>query len=122
MSTLYKREDSPYWWWSSKYRGKRLRMSTGLRKRKESSEIQTRWDMMLLTGNTSFLKEKQELADDPSVFMDEYLKVRRRVSSNTANTASSVLKRFKCFLKGLALNLRRWKDIHTSFLVANGSV
>ena len=48
MSTLYKREDSTYWWWSSSYKGKRLRISTGMRQKTLAQKIQSEWDMKLL--------------------------------------------------------------------------
>ena len=98
MSTLYKRKDSPYWWWSSKTRGKRLRMSTGMRKKSVAVQVKNSWDMMLFTGDLSFTKKKGLPANDINVFMDEYLNVRSRVSENTHNTARAVTARFECFL------------------------
>ena len=99
MSTLYKRKKSPYWVYASSFRGKRLRISTGMRQKIHAQKVQCEWDMKLFKGDISFTKDTIQMQNDIDAFMDEYLKVRRRVSNNTANTASSVLKRFKCFLK-----------------------
>ena len=103
MSTLYKRKDSPYWWWSSKTRGKRLRMSTGMRKKSVAVQVKNSWDMMLFTDDLTFLKKKDLSANDINVFMDEYLNVRSRVSENTYNTARAVTARFECFLKTVGI-------------------
>ena len=99
MSTLYKRKKSPYWVYASSFRGKRLRISTGMRQKIHAQKVQCEWDIKLFKGDISFTKGTIQMQNDIDAFMDEYLKVRRRVSNNTANTASSVLKRFKCFLK-----------------------
>ena len=98
MSTLYKRKDGPYWWWSSKVRGKRQRMSTGMRKRSLAEKVKDTWDMMVFTGDLSFLKSKSLPPSDIRTYMDEYLSVRSRVSENTYNTARAVTARFACFL------------------------
>ena len=98
MSTLYKRQDSPNWWWSSKARGKRLRISTGMRKKALAMQVKDRWDMMLFTGDLSFIMKRYLPSDNINAFVDEYLNVRSRVSQNTNNTARAVTTRFKCFL------------------------
>ena len=99
MSTLYKRKKSPYWVYASSFRGKRLRISTGMRQKSHAQQVQFDWDMKLFKSDLSFANCLYHVPNDIDAFMDEYLKVRKRVSNNTANTASSVLKRFKCFLK-----------------------
>ncbi len=98
MSTLYKRQDSPYWWWSSKARGKRLRISTGMRKKALAMQVKSKWDMMLFTGELSFINKRSLPSDNINAFVDEYLNVRSRVSQNTNNTARAVTTRFKRFL------------------------
>ena len=99
MSTLYQRKDSPYWWWSSKIKGKRLRMSTGMSKKALAVQVKDRWDMLLFSGDLTFLNNGNLPTSDLSVIMDEYLSVRSRVSENTHNTARAVTARFACFLK-----------------------
>ena len=95
MSTLYLRKDSPYWWWSSKTRGKRLRMSTGMRKKALAVQVKDRWDMLLYSGVLTFLNNGNLPTSDLSAYLDEYLSVRSRVSENTHNTARDVTARFK---------------------------
>ena len=114
MSTLYQRKDSPYWWWSSKVRGKRLRMSTGLRKKTLAERIKNTWDMMLFTGDLSFLNKRSLPANDINAYMDEYLSVRSRVSENTHNTARAVTARFACFLK--TVGIRSIQELSTKVL------
>ncbi len=99
MSRLYKRKRSPHWVYDSNFRGKRLRISTGMRQKIHAQKVQCEWDMKLFNGDLSFTKSTIQMQSYIDAFMDEYLKVRSRVSSNTANTANSVLNRFKRFLK-----------------------
>ena len=103
MSTLYKRKDSPNWWWSSKYRGKRERMSTGMRKKTLATQVKDKWDMMLFTGDLSFLNKRSLPANDLYAYMDEYLHVRSRISENAYNTARAVTARFVRFLKTVGI-------------------
>ena len=103
MSTLYKRKDSPSFWWSSKVQGKRVRMSTGMSKKSLAERVKDRWDMMVFTGDLSFLKSKALPSSDIRTYMDEYLSVRSRISENTHNTARAVTARFACFLKTVGI-------------------
>ena len=103
MSTLYKRKKSPYWVYSSYVRGKRVRMSTGMRAKHLASRLQLRWDMMLLEGDLSFLRSNNIMTGNLHTFMDEYLKVRSRVSYNTGNFVSVVLRKFKTFLSKVGI-------------------
>ena len=98
MSTLHKRSDSRFWWWSSKVQGKRVRMSTGMSKKSLAERIKDKWDMMVFTGDLSFLKSKALPSSDIRTYMDEYLHLRSRVSENTQNTARAVTARFARFL------------------------
>ena len=103
MSTLHKRSDSRFWWWSSKVKGKRVRMSTGMSKKSLAERVKDRWDMMVFTGDLSFLKSKALPSSDIRTYMDEYLCVRSRVSENTHDTARAVTARFACFLKTVGI-------------------
>ena len=97
MSTLYKRQNSPYYSYSTYIRGKRVRISTGMRAMNLAKRLQIKWDFMLLNDDLSFLKQNGVISGDIEAFMDEYLKLRTRVSINTYDTARTVTKRFKCF-------------------------
>ena len=98
MSTLYRRKDSPFWWWSSKIKGKRLRMSTGMEKKSLAQQVKDQWDIKVLTGDLSFIGKKTCPGHEISAFMDEYRHVRSRISENTYQTARSVSARFERFL------------------------
>ena len=99
MSSLYKRKDSASWWWSSKVQGKRLRISTGMSKKSLAERVKARWDMMVFTGDLSFVKNTSLPSSDIKTYMDEYLSVRSRISENTHNTVRAVTARFAGFLK-----------------------
>ena len=94
MSTLYKRQNSPYYSYSTYIRGKRVRISTGMRQKSHAQQVQFDWDMKLFKGDLSFTNNLNHVQNDIDAFMDEYLKVRKRVSRNTANTAQAVLRKF----------------------------
>ena len=114
MSTLYKREDSTFWWWSSSYKGKRLRISTGMRQKTLAQRIQSEWDMKLFKGNLSFTKSLNSMSGDIDAFMDEYLRLRARISENTANTAHAVTRKFRAYLK--TIGVRSISGINTKIL------
>ena len=103
MSTLYRRKKSPYVVYSSNYRGKRLRMSTGMRQMTLARQVQTKWDMMLIHGDISFINDPNLPTNDIDAFMDEYLRLRARISENTKNTAHAVTKRFKSYLNTIGV-------------------
>lgn len=103
MSTLYRREDSPYVWWSSLYRGKRLRKSTGMRQMTLAKQVQLQWDMKLFKGDISFVNSPNLPTANLNAFMDEYLKLRARRSYNTGNFAASVSRKFKVYLDSISI-------------------
>ena len=103
MSTLYKRKKSPYWVYASSFRGKRLRISTGMRQKIHAQKVQCEWDMNLFKGDISFTKGTIQMQNDIDAFMDEYLRLRARISENTKNTAHAVTKRFKSYLKTIGV-------------------
>ena len=107
MSTLYRRESNPYWHWSSSYKGRRLRKSTGMRQKHLAIQVQSTWDMMQFKHDLSFIESESMLNSSIDAFIDEYLKIRSRISRNTGNTARAVTSKFKNYLdsKGIS-NLR----------------
>ena len=80
MSTLYKQTGYPCWYWSAYYKGKRLRKSTRLSQKSLAQKIQQKWDWMLASDDLSFYGSTSVLGPDIREFMDEHLKVRRRIS------------------------------------------
>ncbi len=55
MSSLYERQDSPYYWWTARYKGRRLRKSTGMTQKHLARKVQDHWDLNLVLGDLSFL-------------------------------------------------------------------
>ena len=109
MSTLYKQTGYPCWYWSAYYKGKRLRKSTRLSQKSLAQKIQIKWDWMLASDDLSFYGSTSVLGPDIREFMDEHLKVRRRISINTYNTARTVVNSLGDYLK--SINVKTVSDI-----------
>ena len=101
MSTLYKQTGYPCWYWSAYYKGKRLRKSTRLSQKSLAQKIQIKWDWMLASDDLSFYGSTSVLGPDIHGFMDEHIKVRRRISINTYNTARTVVNSLSDYLKSI---------------------
>ena len=104
MSTLYKQTGYPCWYWSAYYKGKRLRKSTRLSQKNLAQKLQLKWDWMLASDDLSFYGSISILGDDIHEFMEEHLKVRKRISTNTYNTAKTVINSLKTYLKSVNVN------------------
>ena len=109
MSTLYKQTGYPCWYWSAYYKGKRLRKSTRLSQKSLAQKIQVKWDWMLASDDLSFYGSTSVLGPDIHGFMDEHIKVRRRISINTYNTARAVVNSLSDYLK--SINVKTVSDI-----------
>ena len=109
MSTLYKQTGYPCWYWSAYYKGKRLRKSTRLSQKSLAQKIQMKWDWMLASDDLSFYGSTSVLGPDIHGFMDEHIKVRRRISINTYNTARTVVNSLSDYLK--SINVKTVSDI-----------
>ena len=109
MSSLHKQEGYSCWYWSAYYKGKRLRKSTRLSQKSHAQKIQIRWDWMLASDDLSFYGSTSVLRPDIHGFMDEHLKVRRRISINTYNTARAVVNSLSDYLK--SINVKTVSDI-----------
>ena len=109
MSTLYKQTGYPCWYWSAYYKGKRLRKSTRLSQKSLAQKIQIKWDWMLASDDLSFYGSTSVLGPDIHGFMDEHIKVRRRISINTYNTARTVVNSLSDYLK--SINVKTVGDI-----------
>ena len=109
MSTLYKQTGYPCWYWSAYYKGKRLRKSTRLSQKSLAQKIQQKWDWMLASDDLSFYGSTSVLGPDIHGFMDEHIKVRRRISINTYNTARTVVNSLSDYLK--SINVKTVGDI-----------
>jgi len=109
MSSLHKQEGYSCWYWSAYYKGKRLRKSTRLSQKSLAQKIQIKWDWMLASDDLSFYGSTSVLGPDIHGFMDEHIKVRRRISINTYNTARAVVNSLSDYLK--SINVKTVSDI-----------
>ena len=103
MSTLYKQEGYQYWYYQSYYRGKRLRKSTGFSQKYLAQKLQHKWDWKLANDDLGFYGKSQLVTVNIDEFIDEHLKLRERISTNTYNTAKAVTNRLKKYLKSLSI-------------------
>lgn len=102
MSSLYKRPDSPYYWWTARYKGRRLRKSTKMSKRHLAKKVQEQWDLNLMMGDLEFLGISTLDNCEITEYVDRYLDfVRSRKSDNTVRIAKGVLKKFSRYLESV---------------------
>tara|TARA_B100000315_G_C14552049_1_gene576314 strand:- start:256 stop:1350 length:1095 start_codon:yes stop_codon:yes gene_type:complete len=101
MSRIYKRERSPYYWWASSFNGKNFRKSTKVKQVSIAKKIQSKWDVMLATGDLSFLGKNKNIPSNISIeeFILSFLNLRSRISINAYKTAKTVLNNLKSYLK-----------------------
>jgi integrase len=86
-----------------------LRKSTRLSQKSLAQKIQVKWDWMLASDDLSFYGSTSVLGPDIHGFMDEHIKVRRRISINTYNTARAVVNSLSDYLK--SINVKTVSDI-----------
>ncbi len=100
MSSLYRRSASPYWWWSSDIKGRRLRKSTRMSQKHLAEKVRTQWDLNLMLGDFSFLILPGLSPTDIKGYILYYVGfLSSRKSEATWTTASSILNRFSQYLK-----------------------
>ena len=99
MSKLYKRSDSSYYWWTTVYNGLRLRKSTMMTKKSLAHKIKDVWDVKMVLGDLSFIKEEKQELQGIAEFVKDYLVfLENRKSENTVLIAKGVLSKFIRFL------------------------
>ena len=100
MSSLYRRSASPYWWWSSDFKGRRLRKSTRMSQKHLAEKVRTQWDLNLMLGDFSFLNLPGLSPTDIKGYIHYYVGfLTSRKSEASWTTASGVLNRFAQYLK-----------------------
>ena len=100
MSSLYRRSASPYWWWSSDFKGRRLRKSTRMSQKHLAEKVRTQWDLNLMLGDFSFLNLPGLSPTDIKGYIHYYVGfLTSRKSEASWTTASGVLNRFSQYLK-----------------------
>lgn len=104
MPSLYKRNNSPYFWWTAVYKGRKFSLSTKMTRKDLAKKISDQWNLMLMMDDTRFLKMKnQSPSDIPSYFHDYLEFVEKRKSEKTLEVTKGVLKRFQIFLDGIGI-------------------
>jgi len=99
MSTLYKRNGSPYYWWSAVYKGRRVSKSTKMTKRQLAKQVKDKWDLNLILENLDFLGLSQYSPTNVDEFVNHYLKfIAKWKSSNTLIITKGVLTKLQSFL------------------------
>jgi integrase len=95
MSKVYKRKDSPFYWFSANIKGQRIRISTGVAKLRLAERIQDEWDLMLAKGETSFVRKTFHTLDIKE-YVSYYIGfLESRKTENTVAIAKGVLKKLK---------------------------
>ena len=96
MSKIFKKKNSPYWWWTGHYKRKRYRRSLKVSKESHAHKIKEYWDLQLMLDKTDFLNlphEHKPLIKD-SIW--EHLKfLSKRKSDNAVKSAQATFNKFK---------------------------
>ena len=110
MSSLYKRKNSPYYWWTTRYKGRKFSLSTKMTRKDHARKIMDRWNLMLMQDDISFLGLNTHSPADVESYTDKYLNfIEKRKSLNTYEIANGVLTKFKGFLE--SIGIRRLEEI-----------
>lgn len=100
MSSLYKRPKSPYYMWSTVYKGRKIARSTKMTSKTYAKKVQTEWDLNLILGNTEFLGFDLMAKTGVTGFIYHYLNfIESRKSEGTVAITKGVMKRFLGYIK-----------------------
>lgn len=98
MSSIYKRKDSPYYWWQTTYKGKRIHKSTKMTQKHLAKKVADHWDLKLIKDELDFLPNFGVSQISIKGFIFDYLKfIERRKPEETFNTTKGVLFKFQDF-------------------------
>ena len=105
MSRLYKKDNSPYWWWAGHHKGRRFRRSTKMTQKNLARKVARQWDLNLVMGSIEFLGLPNQSSRTVKDFCYHYLNFieRRGSSDNHMLIAKGVLNRFVEFLHRIEL-------------------
>ena len=96
MSSLYKRADSQYYWWTTWYKGRKVYKSTKMKQKHLARKVQQHWDLNLVLGNLEFLGFSTLSPATVTEFCRHYLNfLTKRKSENTVAIAKGVLKKLQ---------------------------
>lgn len=100
MSNLYKRVNSKYYWWTTRFKGRRLRKSTKMTKRNLAKKVQEQWDLNLILDNLEFLGISKNPSIEITDYCEDYLNfIESRKSENTVLIAKGVYKKLQEYLE-----------------------
>ena len=98
--SLFKKTKSNKFYWKRSINGRRYRKSTRQVQRHLALKVAAKWDLMLLTGDLSFLNQKSAQSSRVDVYVPYYLGFcETRQSEKTIATATGILDRLLKFLK-----------------------
>ncbi|MFC1785880.1 tyrosine-type recombinase/integrase [Candidatus Neomarinimicrobiota bacterium] len=110
MSSLYKRKNSPYYWWTTRYKGRKFSLSTKMTRKDHARKVMDRWNLMLMQDDISFLGLNNHSPADVEDYINMYLGfLERKKSINTYEIAKGVLSKFKRFLD--SIRIKRIEEI-----------
>ncbi len=98
MSKLYKRRNSPFYWYVAHIKGQRIRVSTGISKQRLAERVQDEWDLMLAKGDTTFVRKNFHTLEVKSHIRNYTSFLESRKSQNTVTIAKGVLNKFQEYL------------------------
>ena len=101
MSWLYKRKNSPYFWWGAFFKGKRLLRSTKMKQLRLAQKVQSDWDLKLSICDLSFLGKRIKNIPSKTSIKDisiKFLNLRSRKSNNALAVAKGVINKLQEFL------------------------
>ena len=105
MSTLYKRQNSPYYWWGARYKGRKLAKSTTMTQKHLAKKVKDHWDLNLILGDLSFLGLIHISPMAVTEYVNQYLHfIQKRKSDKTYRTACGILDKFRLYLESMEVN------------------
>ena len=113
MSAIFKRSNSPYYWYSTRYKRRRIRKSTKMTNKKMAKKVQEYWDSKLIKGELDFLGLNMASRMTIKQYFLKYLIfISSRKSETTVNIAKGILKKFHLYLD--ELNIIKLDEIKVS--------
>lgn len=110
MSSLYKRPDSKYYWWTTRYKGKKVYKSTKMTQIHLAKKVKVQFDLDIALGKADFLGIPKHSPMNVTNYIRQYLAfVEKRKSINTYEIAKGVLPKFHNFLQ--SIEIKRMDEI-----------
>jgi len=97
MSTVFKRSSSKYYWYDTRYKGRRLRRSTKMTQRHLAKKVQQQWDVQLILGEYPFATASVTRIDAYAFDYFKYLE--SRMTRKMHRSAMGMINRFTRYLK-----------------------